>query len=52
LFRRIHAFEQRHRRDLFVEPNPNQIKLLAEGHHLQTVTASFGDVAGSEIMEA
>jgi hypothetical protein len=43
---------QRRRRDIFVEPNPNRIKLLAEGHHLQTATASFGDVAGSEIMKA
>jgi hypothetical protein len=34
LFRRIRAFEQRRRRDIFVEPNPNQIKVLANGHHL------------------
>jgi len=32
LFRRIRAFEQRRRRDIFVEPNPNQIKVLANGH--------------------
>ena len=39
LFRRIRAFEQRRRRDLFVEPNPNQIKVLANGHHLKMGSA-------------
>ncbi len=27
-------FDSRHRRDFFVEPNPNQIKVLANGHQV------------------
>jgi hypothetical protein len=35
LFRRIRAFEQRRRRAIFVEPNPNQIKVFADGHRCE-----------------
>jgi len=33
------TYFQRRQRDIFVEPNPNQIKVLANGHHLKMGSA-------------
>jgi hypothetical protein len=50
--RRIRAFEQRRRRDIFVEPNPNQIKVLANGRPLQTATSGAAFIYRSSRRES